>query len=52
MLPVQPMEQHLSRLRRAIAAAETLPEEARSRALGVAAVDAALGGGPALRGAA
>jgi protein ImuA len=45
MLPVQPMEQHLSRLRRAIAAAETLPEEARSRPLGVAAVDATLGGG-------
>jgi protein ImuA len=39
------MEQHLARLRRAIAAAETLPEEARSRALGVGEVDAALGGG-------
>jgi protein ImuA len=45
MLPVQPMEQHLARLRRAIAATETLPEEARSRALGVAEVDATLGGG-------
>jgi protein ImuA len=39
------MEQHLSRLRRAIAVAETLPEEARSRPLGVAEVDTTLGGG-------
>lgn len=45
MLPVESMEQHLARLRRAIAAAETLPEEARARPLGVAAVDAMLGGG-------
>jgi len=45
MLPVESMEQHLSRLRRAIAATETLPEEARARLLGVAAVDAMLGGG-------
>jgi protein ImuA len=39
------MEQQLSRLRRAIAAREALPEEARSRALGVGEIDAALGGG-------
>src|SRR6267378_934473 len=45
MLPAKPMEQHLSRLRRAISAAETLSETAPPRALGVAAVDAALGGG-------
>src|SRR6185295_10441838 len=45
MLPVEPMEQHVSRLRRAIAPSETLSEEARSLALGIAAVDAALGGG-------
>ena len=45
MLPVESMEQHLSRLRRAIAASEALPEEARTLALGIAAIDAALGGG-------
>jgi protein ImuA len=39
------MEQHLSRLRRAIAPTEALPEDARSLALGIAEVDAALGGG-------
>jgi protein ImuA len=39
------MEQHLARLRQAIATVETLPEAARSRPLGVAAVDATLGGG-------
>jgi protein ImuA len=44
MLPAEPMEQHLSRLRRAIAEPAAL-EAAGSRALGVAAVDAALGGG-------
>lgn len=44
MLPAEPMEQHLSRLRRAIAEPEAL-EAAGSRALGVAAIDAALGGG-------
>jgi len=43
MLPVD-MEQ-LSRLRRAIAKSEALPEETRSLALGVPAIDAALGGG-------
>src|SRR3982074_375731 len=45
MLPAEPMEQHLSRLRRAIAEAETFCEDAPARALGVRAVDAALGGG-------
>ena len=45
MLPAKPMEQRLSRLRRAIAVCETLPDEAGSRALGIGAVDAALGGG-------
>ena len=45
MLPAKPMEQHLLRLRRAISAAETWSETAAPRALGVAAVDAALGGG-------
>jgi protein ImuA len=39
------MEQHLSRLRRAIAKSEALPEDARSVTLGVGAIDAALGGG-------
>jgi protein ImuA len=43
MLPAD-MEQ-LSRLRRAIAKNEALPEETRSLALGVPAIDAALGGG-------
>src|SRR5262245_35507801 len=45
MLPVESLEQHLARLRQAIAAAETLPEEPPSRRLGVAAVDTVLGGG-------
>ena len=45
MLPVESLEQHLERLRRTIAAVETLPEAARSRPLGVAAMDAMLGGG-------
>lgn len=44
MLPAK-LEQHLSRLRRAIARTEALPEEAGACALGVAEVDAALGGG-------
>lgn len=44
MLPAR-MEQHLSRLRRAIAKSEALPEETRSLALGVPTIDAALGGG-------
>jgi len=39
------MEQHLSRLRRAISAAESFDETVPPRALGVAAIDAALGGG-------
>ena len=39
------MEQQLSRLRRAIATSEALPEEARALALGIGAIDAALGGG-------
>jgi len=46
MLPAEPMEQHLSRLRRAIA--ETggpLVDELRPRALGIHDIDAALGGG-------
>ncbi len=43
MLPAD-MEQ-LSRLRRAIAKSEALPEETRALALGVPAIDAALGGG-------
>ena len=43
MLPAD-MEQ-LSRLRRAIAKSEALPEEVRPLALGVAEIDAALGGG-------
>jgi protein ImuA len=43
MLPAD-MEQ-VSRLRRAIAKSEALPEETRSLALGVPAIDAALGGG-------
>ena len=46
MLPAEPMEQHLSRLRRAIAqTSEPLMDEARSLALGVPDIDAALGGG-------
>lgn len=47
MLPAEPMEQHLSRLRRAIAktSGEALVDEARSLTLGVTQVDAALGGG-------
>ena len=46
MLPAEPMEQHLSRLRRAIGTTEEmLADEARVLALGVDAVDAALGGG-------
>ena len=47
MLPAEPMEQqHLARLRRAIATSEeTLAEEARVLALGVSDVDVALGGG-------
>jgi protein ImuA len=46
MLPAEPMEQHLARLRRAIATSgDALVDEARSLALGVADVDAALGGG-------
>ena len=45
MLPAEPME-HLSRLRRAIAkTSEPLVDETRSLALGVAEIDAALGGG-------
>jgi protein ImuA len=44
MLPAEPMEQHLLRLRRAIAS-KALTEEVRPLALGVAEVDAALGGG-------
>ena len=40
-----PTEQHLSRLRREIAKSETLTDETRVLPLGVAAVDAALGGG-------
>ena len=43
MLPAD-MEQ-LSHLRRAIAKSEALPEEVRPLALGVAEIDAALGGG-------
>jgi protein ImuA len=39
------MEQHLSRLRRAIAKNEALPEAARSIPLGVTQIDRALGGG-------
>jgi len=45
MLPAEPMEHHLARLRRAIATSEALVDEARSLALGVPDVDAALGGG-------
>jgi len=44
MLPAEPTEQHLSRLRRAIAEPEAL-EAAGSRALGIAAIDTTLGGG-------
>src|SRR6476469_5078609 len=44
MLPAEPMEQHLSRLRRAIAqTSEPLVDEAHSLALGVPEIDAALG---------
>jgi protein ImuA len=45
MLPAEPMEQHLSRLRRAITTSEALVDEARSLTLGVPDVDAVLGGG-------
>src|SRR5947209_848538 len=46
MLPAQPMEQHLSPLRRAIAkTSEALVDETRSLALGIPEVDVALGGG-------
>lgn len=45
MLPAEPMEQHLPRLRRAIATSDALPEETRPLALGIAEIDAALGGG-------
>ena len=45
MLPAEPMEQHLSRLRRAIAKSEALPEEVRPLSVGVPGIDAALGGG-------
>ena len=45
MLPAEPMEQHLSRLRRAIAKSEALPEQVRPLALGVPGIDTALGGG-------
>ena len=47
MLPAEPMEQHLSRLRRVIAQSECqgLPEAERRVALGVPAIDATLGGG-------
>src|SRR5215212_1833995 len=46
MLPAEPMEQHLARLRRAIATdGDALVDDARSLALGVPEMDAALGGG-------
>jgi protein ImuA len=45
MLPAEPMEQHLSRLRRAIARSEALPEETRPLSLGVAGIDTVLAGG-------
>jgi protein ImuA len=47
MLPAEPMEQHLSRLRRVIAESETqgLIEAERRVTLGPAAIDATLGGG-------
>src|ERR1700750_393163 len=45
MLPVEPLEQHLSRLRNAIATREAQIEDARPLELGVAPLDAALGGG-------
>src|SRR5215210_195707 len=46
MLPAEPMEQHLARLRRAIAtSSEALVDDGRTLALGVGEVDAALGGG-------
>lgn len=44
MLPAK-LEQHISRLRRTIATAETFADAARSVALGVGPLDAALGGG-------
>jgi protein ImuA len=47
MLPAEPMEQHLSRLRRVIAEGEAhgIAEAERCLALGIAAIDTALGGG-------
>jgi protein ImuA len=47
MLPAEPMEQHLSRLRRVIAEGEAhgLAEKERRLALGIAAIDTVLGGG-------
>src|ERR1700730_2760874 len=45
MLPAEPLEQHLSRLRSAIAERETFCQDAPARALGIGAVDAALSGG-------
>ena len=45
MLPVESMEHHVARLRRAIATREALPEAARTLAFGVGAIDATLGGG-------
>src|SRR6185503_7685715 len=45
MLPAEPMEQHLLRLQRTLASREGLVDETRVLALGVGAVDAALGGG-------
>jgi protein ImuA len=47
MLPAEPMEQHLRRLRRVIAESEAqgLVEAGRRVALGVAAIDPTLGGG-------
>jgi protein ImuA len=44
MLPAEPMEQHLSRLKRAISTVEDFGD-AQSCPLGIAAIDAALGGG-------
>ena len=45
MLPAESMEQHLSRLRRAIATSEALPEQRAALTLGIGTIDAALGGG-------
>ncbi len=42
---MQPAKAELERLRRAIATAETLSEDARTLALGIAEIDTALGGG-------